>query len=602
MRGYRKRGFTVVELALVIATIVILAVILISTLVFLLNKSHLSADERAVNGMNEVLENSETVPRDRDGVFSILHRAGFTTPALSAEDAHRFYWIAAKNVAVLVETAQDGAPKAILYPNEYANGNVSSYREEEDWYWLGQETPDLPPQVEKPCTHEYPLAYYPLAQLEGGSSYHMAVCSNCNEVMVEEEVHTFENGVCSRCGFERTVQKPAFTAEQLAESAVWVYKPESFGIANRGKTGAKIVYFDETPDQLYASIDEVFSTDSFSSESFTADGGKFQGTCIRLNHDVAVTPATYRHGIVSEECGRPVGVGFTLDLNGHELYSSGRSSCTVFYVNGEAEINIFDSSAAGTGKLKGHNPSVNIESAHVNTDYSYGLIYVGGGATLNLYSGTLETGRAMQGGGIHAYKSTVRMYGGKIANCSAYQGGGIYLSVSQLELLGGEIEGNKAYELGAGVCGYNNFNSKIAMSGGAIKNNATIGTNGCGGGICLWDGVGFTMTGGEISGNSAVNGGGLCFKGNSSGGTFSLAGGTVAGNSASGNGGAVYLSGNPGRIMFFSLGGGTFEGNAAALGGNAFYLSDATLKLSQGAPAIAETEIAKTGTGNVVLG
>jgi hypothetical protein len=54
----------------------------------------------------------------------------------------------------------------------------------------------------------------------------------------------------------------------------------------------------------------------------------------------------------------------------------------------------------------------------------------------------------------------------------------------------------------------------------------------------------FTMTGGDISGNTAKNGGGVYVGGYYQGnGTFTMSGGTIGGNSAGESGGGVYTRG-----------------------------------------------------------
>ena len=89
------------------------------------------------------------------------------------------------------------------------------------------------------------------------------------------------------------------------------------------------------------------------------------------------------------------------------------------------------------------------------------------------------------------------------------------------------------------------------MRGGTISNNTAGGTIGSrrGGGILL-NGT-FNMYGGEIYGNTAVNGGGV----NYNGWTFNMRGGTIFGNAAGNAGGGVRNYGT------FRISNGTIYGN-----------------------------------------
>ena len=102
-----KKGFTIVELVIVIAVIAILAAVLIPTFAGIIKKANLSADQQAVRQMNIALAtaSAEKAPADIDAVAKILADAGF-----NAEDTlvpvskdHRFYWSATYNVIVLVK-------------------------------------------------------------------------------------------------------------------------------------------------------------------------------------------------------------------------------------------------------------------------------------------------------------------------------------------------------------------------------------------------------------------------------------------------------------------------------------------------------------------
>ena len=111
---------------------------------------------------------------------------------------------------------------------------------------------------------------------------------------------------------------------------------------------------------------------------------------------------------------------------------------------------------------------------------------------------------------------------------SVNNGGGVYIYSGVFEMSGGTISGNTAIR-GGGV----NSNGTFTMTGGTISGN----TASEGGGVYVFDS--FTMTDGTISGNTANEGGGV-YIGMAS---FTMHNGTITGNTASAYGGGVYTNG-----------------------------------------------------------
>lgn len=84
----------------------------------------------------------------------------------------------------------------------------------------------------------------------------------------------------------------------------------------------------------------------------------------------------------------------------------------------------------------------------------------------------------------------------------------------------------------------------------------------------------FDMYGGSITGNTAVNGGGVYVSG---GGTFNMYGGSISGNKATDNGGGVYMS-----YGTFNMYGGSISGNRASTYGGGVYVSYGTFNMYGG--------------------
>ena len=127
MKNTRKKGFTIVELVIVIAIIAILAAVLIPTFSNIIKKSNLSADKQAVREMNEALAQWEAAngyPEVKDveqaqmilKVMQILADAGYNTINWQClTSGYEVYWYRQDNRMILYN-ANDAA---IEYPDEY---------------------------------------------------------------------------------------------------------------------------------------------------------------------------------------------------------------------------------------------------------------------------------------------------------------------------------------------------------------------------------------------------------------------------------------------------------------------------------------------------
>ena len=120
MKNLKKKGFTIVELVIVIAVIAVLAAVLIPTFVNLTKKANISADEQAVRQMNIVIaaEIADGTTIDRTDVIEILANAGYNARAvlIPVTSGYQFCWYSAKNSIVLVN-----AEGKITYPKNLAD-------------------------------------------------------------------------------------------------------------------------------------------------------------------------------------------------------------------------------------------------------------------------------------------------------------------------------------------------------------------------------------------------------------------------------------------------------------------------------------------------
>lgn len=185
--------------------------------------------------------------------------------------------------------------------------------------------------------------------------------------------------------------------------------------------------------------------------------------------------------------------------------------------------------------------------------------------------GEISGNSANKGGGVYVVGGTdckTVLDGGKICdNTAAEYGGGIYLTTVSdeenacvLEIKSGEISGNEVTKNGSygggGIC--IDDGCKVIMTGGKITDNTTYAVAGdpnehygIGGGVLINNGT-FEMSGGEISGNTSVMGGGVAVSGivTAESAVMKLSGGVVSGNTGSGgilvmSDQLLELSGNP---------------------------------------------------------
>jgi hypothetical protein len=183
------------------------------------------------------------------------------------------------------------------------------------------------------------------------------------------------------------------------------------------------------------------------------------------------------------------------------------------------------------------------------------LFTVGSDVTLKLGNKITLRGRSgntsplvrVESGGKLEMNSGSKISGNANSSSSASYGGGVSVNGGMFTMSGGEISGN------------------TAATSGSYGSSASYG-----GGVYVASGV-FTMSGGTINGNnasfsssSALSVGGGVYVG---GGVFTMSGGTINGNNAHSGGGGVHVGGE------FTMSGGTISGNNALFGGGVYVVS-----------------------------
>ena len=105
MRRPNKKGFTIVELVIVIAVVAILAAVLIPTFVNVVNKANVSNDTALVRNINTTLATEEVgaeKPKTMHDAMKMAERGGFDVSKLTPRSSGEIVWDSATNRFALV--------------------------------------------------------------------------------------------------------------------------------------------------------------------------------------------------------------------------------------------------------------------------------------------------------------------------------------------------------------------------------------------------------------------------------------------------------------------------------------------------------------------
>jgi prepilin-type N-terminal cleavage/methylation domain-containing protein len=125
MKNLKKKGFTIVELVIVIAVIAVLAAVLIPTFVNLTKKANLSADQQAVRQMNVALATTEADTIDE--AVAALDEAGYNAldTLTPVSTGYSFWWVEEYNSIVLLNENAE----VVFASNKDAQANFEAAKE-----------------------------------------------------------------------------------------------------------------------------------------------------------------------------------------------------------------------------------------------------------------------------------------------------------------------------------------------------------------------------------------------------------------------------------------------------------------------------------------
>jgi hypothetical protein len=170
--------------------------------------------------------------------------------------------------------------------------------------------------------------------------------------------------------------------------------------------------------------------------------------------------------------------------------------------------------------------------------------------------------------------------GGSFTDSLFTVGDDVSLTLNAGDSLGLTLDGGKNSDIGAIKALVTVSGGMLAMGGGVtLKNN---NTNNYGSGVYVGNGGEFTMSGGNISGNTANTGGGVYV----SSGTFNMSGGNISGNIANTAGGVFVNNGST-----FDMSGGKISGNTANTGGGVYVTYSDNAKFAMSGNAVVKQEV-----------
>ena len=119
MKNSNKKGFTIVELVIVIAVIAILAAVLIPTFSGLVKKANLSSDMQAVREINQALAADQAkngIPKNVDKAMAVIAAAGYDIASYKPLSSNlQIYWVDTVNRVILCEKGKG----KVVYPEDY---------------------------------------------------------------------------------------------------------------------------------------------------------------------------------------------------------------------------------------------------------------------------------------------------------------------------------------------------------------------------------------------------------------------------------------------------------------------------------------------------
>jgi len=209
MRRNNRKGFTIVELVIVIAVIAILAAVLIPTFASLIKKANMSVDMQMVRQMNTILATEETVdgkPGTAAEAKQILIDNG-VTDFIPSETLNVYYWVGSENRVMLWawesdddKAAGDGVGSGkVTYPEDLAKKYKDVSIASVDWADLSIDYAVIMIEPEGEQTIVEALLDA-LSEVDAASEVFFALPANSTLSLTQEQIWAFSDSLEAASG------------------------------------------------------------------------------------------------------------------------------------------------------------------------------------------------------------------------------------------------------------------------------------------------------------------------------------------------------------------------------------------------------------------
>ena len=412
-------------------------------------------------------------------------------------------------------------------------------------------------------------------------------CFNLTEVNLPNSLTTIgqEAFAWSGDGEEITVTIGSDDASRLSEVKSGAFADSNVNItvntsedsiANTANLGDNVTYTvasietTKTAADLQKQINDAAATEDTADDTIVLTENYDIDTTVTIPENSAITLTGGENGAILKGTvdgymfSVPESAEFTLGADVNCMVRNSRliESYGVFNMDGAAVTGGVAGTKQGVVHIAGGKFNMNggnISGAAITNQYA-GTVLLSEGAEMTMTDGTISKnnaeGKLNSGAGVTVCQgASFTMNGGEISGNKAFRGAGV--------LVFGGIESGK----------YSEDPAVFTMEGGKITGNTASGYSGklraAGGGVYVQNNAQFTMNCGEISGNVSNHpGGGVATQDeNGTGGVFIMNGGSVTGNSAV-NGGGIYSHSRAVKLLA-----GNIENNTASSLGGGMYVS-----------------------------
>ncbi|MBE5869289.1 MAG: type II secretion system protein [Lachnospiraceae bacterium] len=198
----KKKGFTIVELVIVIAVVAILAAVLIPTFASLIEKANESVDMQIVKQMNTVLQAEEIV----DGKPATVVTAKDILAANGCDDftptdaTNVYYWVGSENRVLLWNTEET----KVTYPKEQAKKHEGVTEPSVDWSDLADDySAEVIVPAEGQTLEEALLAA--LADADTGEEIFFTLPANSELSLSQNQNIVFSNALATAAGVGKNI-------------------------------------------------------------------------------------------------------------------------------------------------------------------------------------------------------------------------------------------------------------------------------------------------------------------------------------------------------------------------------------------------------------